>query len=148
MEDERSGEREDFEDPDPGVDPGSDAKRGEPVEDASTTTDEEELWGMLCHIAAFAGLVIPFGNIVGPLVIWLIKKDEMPFVDEHGKEAVNFNITVAIVLVFCFILTFLFIGILLLPILGIVFLIFTIIAAVKASNGESYEYPVSIPFVS
>lgn len=118
---------------------------------APTTTDEvpsdQRTFAMLCHIAALAGYVIPFGNIVGPLVMWLIKKAEMPFVDEQGKEALNFQITVSIALIVCIILMFVIIGIFLLPIVGIGSLVLMIIAAVKANGGEHYRYPLTIRFI-
>ena len=53
---------------------------------------DEKTWAMLCHLSAVAGFVIPFGSILGPLVVWLIKKDEMPIVDLHGKKSLNFQI--------------------------------------------------------
>ena len=96
---------------------------------------------MLCHLLAI------FTTFLGPLIIWMIKKDESPFVDRHGKEALNFQLTVLIALVASGILSFLCIGFLLMPIIWTVDLIFCIIAAVKASQGEEYRYPISIRFV-
>ena len=52
----------------------------------SDVTQEEKTWGMIAHLSALAGFVIPFGNLIGPLIVWLIKKDTMPFVDDQGKE--------------------------------------------------------------
>jgi uncharacterized protein len=122
-----------------------------PNVNAEPTSDEpnaeEKQWAMFAHLAAFAGFVIPFGNILGPLVVWLIKKDTMPFVDEQGKESLNFQITIAIAGVICVILMFVLIGILLAFALGICFLIFTIIAAVAANKGESYRYPFVIRLI-
>ena len=103
---------------------------------------------MFAHLAALIGFVIPFGSFIGPLVVWQMKKAEMPFVDEQGKEALNFQITVAIALVVCFVLSFILIGLLLLPIVGIGALIFTIVAALKANAGEAYRYPISWRLVS
>ena len=56
---------------------------------------EERSLGLACHLLAFVGMVFPFGNILGPLVIWLVKKDDSAFVDDQGKEALNFNITIS-----------------------------------------------------
>src|ERR1035438_7123864 len=85
---------------------------------------QARMWNMLCHLSALAGFVIPFGNILGPLIIWQIKKNEFPSVDIHGKAALNFQITVIIaVFVGAFaatILSFIHIGFLLFP---LVFLI-------------------------
>jgi len=109
---------------------------------------------MLCHLSALAGFVIPFGHILGPLIVWQIKKNEFPSVDIHGKAALNFQITVTIaVFVGGFaaaILAFIGIGFLLFPLvmlLGLAGLILAIIAGIKASNGEEYKYPCTIEFV-
>ena len=106
---------------------------------------EEQNWAMYCHLAALAGFVVPFGNVLGPLVVWLIKKDTMPLVDQHGKEALNFQITVSIAILVCIPLVFVIIGIPLLFAIGLAALILTIMAAVKVSNGEfDYKYPLTI----
>ena len=109
---------------------------------------DERMWAMFCHLASLAGLVgIPFGNVIGPLVVWLIKKNEMPAVDRQGKESLNFQITLAICIVICIPLMFIFIGILLLPAVGIYGLIMVIIASIKTNKGEDYRYPISIRFI-
>lgn len=100
---------------------------------------------MFCHLAALVGFVVPFGNIVGPLVVWLIKRGEMPLVDTHGKEALNFQITVTIAFLICVPLMFVLIGIPLMIAVGLAALILTIMAAVKISNGNlDYQYPFAI----
>jgi len=106
-------------------------------------------WGMLCHIAAFAGFIIPLvGNIVGPLVIWLIKKEEHPFIDDQGKESLNFQITISIGGLVASILTCLAgLGIILGIAIFVFYVVFVIIAAIKASNGEQYRYPVTLRLV-
>ncbi len=105
-------------------------------------SEEEKKWAMICHLAALAGFVIPFGNLLGPLVVWLIKKDTMPLVDRHGKESLNFQITVAIAAVIAATLIIVLIGFVLLPIVAIAALVLTIMASVKVSNGElDYKYP-------
>jgi uncharacterized Tic20 family protein len=122
---------------------------------AELSEKDARTWGMLCHLGALAGLVgIPFGNIVGPLVVWLIKRNESAFVDDQGKESLNFQISVTIytlpLMVLGIILTIVFcIGIILIIAaagIGIAALVFTILAAVKASNGEAYRYPCTIRF--
>ena len=70
--------------------------------------EEEKTWGMLCHLLALTGLVIPIGVIVGPLIMWLVKKDESEFVDYHGKESLNFQITMMIGVVIGFITSIIF----------------------------------------
>ncbi|MBL4576578.1 MAG: DUF4870 domain-containing protein [Opitutaceae bacterium] len=103
---------------------------------------------MLCHLTAFACFIIPgVGMILGPLVIWLIKKNEMPFVDDQGKEALNFNITVLNASFVSFLLLAIGIGIILLPVVGIFWLIFTIIASMKANEGVYYRYPVTLRII-
>lgn len=108
----------------------------------------DRTWDILCHISALAGFVIPFGNVFGPLVVWLIKRDQMPSVNEHGKEALNFQISVAIYAIIAWLTVFILIGFILLPAVIIGFLVLTIIATVKASNGEFYRYPFTIRFIS
>ena len=110
---------------------------------------DDKLWAMLCHLSALASyLGVPFGNILGPLVIWLIKKDESAFVDVNGKKALNFQISLMIYGLAATPLICLgpviFIVIIPLMIIG---LIFPIVAAVKANNGEEYNYPISIQFI-
>lgn len=112
-------------------------------------------WNMLCHLSALAGLVgIPFGNILGPLIVWQIKKNEFPSVTLHGKAALNFQITVTLAVFLSaaagFALSFFCVGYLLIPVamvFAILGLVFAIIAAVKANNGEAYQYPYTIEFV-
>ena len=106
------------------------------------------MWGMLAHLSAFAGLVIPFiGHVLGPLVIWLIKRETMPFVNDQGKEALNFQITVTIAFAVAGVLVLAFIGILLLPLIAIADIIMTIIAAVKANEGVVYRYPLTLRLI-
>ena len=109
---------------------------------------------MLCHLSALAGLIVPFGNILGPLLIWLIKKNEIPSTDAHGKASLNFQITVMIAVfvgaIVAVILSFICVGFLLIPIvvlIGLAGLVFAIIAGVKANNGEEYKYPFSLNLI-
>jgi uncharacterized Tic20 family protein len=111
-------------------------------------TQEQKTWGMVAHLSALVGFVIPFGNVLGPLVVWLIKKDTMPFVDDQGKEALNFNIAVAIVvaglMVVGTVLLVVLVGFLFYiaaAIVGVAALVFMVIAGIKANEGVSYRYP-------
>ncbi|WP_263145994.1 DUF4870 domain-containing protein [Pseudomonas sp. RIT-PI-AD] len=104
-------------------------------------SQEARQWAMFCHFAAFLGLVFPFGNLLGPLIVWQLKKDLDPFVDEQGKEALNFQISVALAALVCFVLMLVVIGFLLLSLLGIGALVLTIIAGIKANEGRAYRYP-------
>ena len=109
---------------------------------------EVRQWAMLCHFAAFLGLVFPFGSLLGPLILWQFKKDMDPLVDDQGKEALNFQITVFIAIVISWVLAFVLIGLLLLPLVGLAALIFSIIGGVKANNGEKYRYPFALRLIS
>jgi len=111
-------------------------------------------WNMLCHLSALAGFIIPFGNILGPLLVWQIKKNEIPSTNVHGKAALNFQITVVIALLagmaVAILLSFFCVGFLLIPVvmlIGLAGLIFAIIAGIKANNGEDYKYPFSLELV-
>lgn len=108
---------------------------------------DERTWGTLCHLSALAGFVVPFGNVLGPLVVWIMKKAEYALVDREGKKVLNFQITVSIVGIILLPLCFILIGIPLVLLLGLASLVLTIIAAVRTSNGEEYNYPVSIKFI-
>jgi len=120
-------------------------EQAQPVEQSDK---DARLWATLCHLAALAGFIgIPLGWVLGPLIIWLIKRNDFAFVDRHGKEALNFQISMTIYGFVCFLLVFVLIGIPLLLAAGILDIVFTIVAAVKANNGEDYRYPLSIRFI-
>lgn len=110
------------------------------------TTDEKN-WGMYCHLAGFAGLIIPFGNVVGPLIIWMIKKDEYPHVDQEGKESLNFQITIAIAAMVAGALSVVLIGIPLLIAIVIFALVFMIKAIMETNEGRSYRYPYNLRLI-
>ena len=110
-------------------------------------TRDQNMWAMLCHLSALAGFIIPLGNVIGPLVIWMIKKDVYPLVDDQGKEALNFQISMTIYYVISGILILILIGIPLLIGLALFSLVVTIIAMVKASDGVAYRYPLSIRMI-
>src|ERR1700722_11705272 len=101
--------------------------------DPMSTTADERTWGMLAHLSAFSCFLIPpLGVVVGPLIVWLIKRDQSAFVADQGKEALNFNLSVFLALIACGVLVFVFIGILLGVALFIFWMTMTIIAAIKA----------------
>jgi len=104
-------------------------------------------WAMLCHVGAFAGYIIPFGHIIAPLVIWLIKKDESPFVDDQGKESLNFQISISIYAIIAALLTLVVIGAVLLIAVVIFDVIMVIIAAVRSNSGERYRYPLCMRLI-
>lgn len=117
------------------------------MEDVNSSDKDERLWGMLCHLISFSGYIIPFGSVLGPLIIWLIKKDEMPFVNDQGKESLNFQLTMLIAVIVSAILMFVVIGFLLLGVLIIYQIIVVIMASIKANEGVRYRYPYTIRFI-
>ena len=111
---------------------------------------DDRLWAVLAHLSGVVGALasinlLPF---LGPLVIWLVKKDEIPFVDENGKESLNFQISMTIYAIFSAVLCLVVIGFLLLLILFIFDLVLVIIASVEASKGKSYRYPLTIRLIN
>lgn len=109
---------------------------------------DERLWGMLCHLLALTLFIgIPFGHILGPLVVWLIKKEQYPFVNEQGKESLNFQISMTIYAAIAGILAFILVGIPLLIAIAVVDIVLVIIASIAANEGRSYQYPLTMRFV-
>jgi len=116
---------------------------------AAMNEKDARTWAMLCHLGGFGVYVVPtIGHLLAPLILWLIKKDESPFVDDQGKESLNFQISLTIYAVIAALLIPLFgLGVVLLIALGIFDVIIIIIAAVKANDGERYRYPLCIRFI-
>ena len=113
----------------------------------SLQTPEQKQMGLIMHLSQLANLILfPIGIIV-PIVIWQTQKEKMPALDAHGKMVTNFMISMTIYFIVSFILAFVLIGFLLLPIVGIIGIIFPIIGGVKANNGELWEYPLTIKFL-
>lgn len=110
-------------------------------------TEEERTYAMFCHLGALSGFVAPFGNIIVPLILWLTKRESSPFVDMHGKEALNFQISLLIYSLISAVLILVLVGIFLLAGLCIFGLVIVIIAGVKAKSGESFRYPLTIRFI-
>lgn len=110
-----------------------------------TPDKDARTWAMICHLSAFGAFVLPFfGNIIIPAVIWLLKRESHPFIDDQGKEVLNFQITLTILVFVAALLCLVFIGFLLLPALGIYGVIMTIIGAVRANDGVTYRYPFTL----
>lgn len=114
---------------------------------------EERTWALLGHLSAFSAFITGIGCILGPLIVWLIKRDTLPFAGDQAKEALNFNITVALAFLALTVLTFITFGIgliLTFPVglaLFVAWIVFTIIAAINANNGERYRYPLTLRLV-
>ncbi|MEO5625919.1 MAG: DUF4870 domain-containing protein [Dokdonella sp.] len=119
----------------------------------TTQTSEERTWAMIGHLSAFSAFVTGIGCVAGPLIVWLIKRDTLPFAADQAKEALNFNITALIACAALWIITIgtFFIGALLtVPaglLLCVAWIVFTIIAAVKANEGVAYRYPFTLRLV-
>ncbi|QEY59866.1 DUF4870 domain-containing protein [Pseudomonas sp. C27(2019)] len=122
-------------------------KHGSVTPEQPQLSQEAKLWAMVTHFAAFAAFLIPFGNIIGPVVAWQLKKDFHPFVAQNGKEAVNFQITIGIAAFIGIMLIFVGIGVFVLPVLGVYWIAMTIIGGVKANNGVAYRYPMTLRFI-
>ncbi len=115
---------------------------------STTPTQDERTWGLIAHLSAFAFFVFPLaGNILGPLIVWLARRESSAFVEAEAKEALNFNISVSLAGVVCGMLTFALIGIPLGVIVFLGWLVLTIVAAVKASEGVGYRYPLTLRLV-
>jgi len=111
---------------------------------------DARMWGMICHLAGLGGLIpiVPIiGSVIGPLIVWQIKKEEFNFVADQGKEAVNFQISILMYAIVSGLLCFACVGFVLLPAVYIFDLIFLLIAAVKANDGEHYRYPLTFRFI-
>ena len=105
-------------------------------------------WSAFCHASALLGVVLHFpGHVLPPLILWLIKRDESPEIDAHGKEAVNFQISMLIYNVVAAFFCLVLIGFFFLAVLWVLNAVFVIIAAIKASDGEFYRYPMTIRFI-
>jgi uncharacterized Tic20 family protein len=114
----------------------------------ASSEKQAHTWGMLCHLTSLSAYVgIPFGHIVGPLVIWLIKKDELSFVDDQGKESLNFEISMSLYGIISGLLCFVLIGFVLIVALLVTHVVLVILATVKASAGERYRYPLTIRLI-
>jgi uncharacterized Tic20 family protein len=130
---------------------------------ASTTASgypaDHRQWAMFAHLSALVGGILTagwagsIGCFIGPLIIWMAKKDSMPFVDDQGKEALNFNITVGIAFLALLLLSIMTLGIGLIiaipawVIIGIAWLVLTIIAGIKANEGVAYRYPLTLRLI-
>jgi uncharacterized Tic20 family protein len=116
---------------------------------STTPSKEERNWATLAHPSALLVIPIPgIGGVIGTLVMWLIRKDDMNFAADQAKEALNFQITVFLAAIVAGILCLILIGFVLLAIIGLIDLILIIVAAVKASEGVAYRYPFNLRLIS
>lgn len=108
---------------------------------------ELRLWATILHLSLLAGLIVPLAGLVVPVVIYLVKKDDLPGLKAHAYVVFNWIISLVIYAVICLILVILIIGLFLFWILGLLALIFPIIGAIKANDGEVWQYPLAIRFL-
>lgn len=111
------------------------------------TGKQERMWAMFCHLGAYAGYILPFGHVIAPLIIWLIKKNDFPLVEDQGKESLNFQISITIYALVAALLTLKLIGFVVMFALAIFAIVMVVIAAIKANNGERYRYPLTIRLI-
>ena len=119
----------------------------QPQQKENQPTKDEKTWAMLCHFSSFSGLIFPFGNFLAPLIIWLIKKEEMPFVEDQGKEVLNFQISMTIYLLISGMLCIILIGIPIIIRLVIFCFIIAIIVAISENDGKSYRYSINLRLI-
>lgn len=117
------------------------------MEDYGVLSEKERNWSMICHLSAFASYFFPFGGVIGPLICWLSKRDESVWINLNGRNALNFNLSILLYSVLAIPLCFIIIGIPIIMALATIKIICIIIASVKASKGQLFKYPLSIPFI-
>ncbi len=117
------------------------------MEENRVLSETERNWSMLCHLSAFAGFFFPFGGVIGPLICWLSRRDESSWVNVNGKASLNFQLSMLLYMVLAIPLCFIIIGIPIIILLGILKVVFIIIASIKAPKGELFRYPLVIPFI-
>ena len=114
----------------------------------STSSSDVRMWNVLCHATALAGFFVPWaGHILGPLIVWLAKRNDSPEIDQHGKESLNFQISMLIYNVIAGVLCLVLIGFVILAILHILNLVLVFIASIQASEGKFYRYPLAIRLI-
>jgi uncharacterized Tic20 family protein len=111
-------------------------------------TPEERSWGLLAHLSGLIAYLLGGLTFLGPLIVWLIKKEQSPFIADQAKEALNFQITVAIALLISAVSIFVCVGFILVPVVIIGSIIYSIIAAMEANKGVYYRYPYTVRFIS
>ena len=119
----------------------------EPVQPADPLEQQTRLWGLILHLSLYAGYVVPLAGLVAPVIIWQLKKGQLPGLDAHGKVVVNWILSAILYTVAGLILMVVGIGFLVLFALAICSVVFPIVGAIKAHNGELWRYPLSIRFL-
>jgi uncharacterized Tic20 family protein len=114
----------------------------------SVTVSNVRTWNILCHASALLGVFFHFpGHLIGPLIVWLAKRDDSPEIDAHGKESLNFQISMLIYNVIAAVFCIVLIGFFFLAVLWVLNAVFVIVASIQASDGKFYRYPMTIRFI-
>jgi len=108
---------------------------------------QTRIWAMLLHFSIFLGYIVPVAGLVAPILIWQIKKHELPGIEVHGRNVLNFIISMLFYSIIAILLCFFMIGFALLPILGLIGIVFPIIGGIKANDGIAWSYPMMIKFI-
>src|SRR3982074_361300 len=117
--------------------------------ETSTSSPNVRTWNVLCHATALAGFFVPWaGHILGPLIVWLAKRADSAEIDAHGKESLNFQISMLIYNVIAAVFCLVLIGFVFLAVLWVLNTVFVIVASIQASDGKFYRYPITIRFIS
>src|SRR6516165_8586351 len=119
-----------------------------PVPTPAPTLTSVRSWCALCHASALLGVIFHFpGHLLGPLIVWLAKRDDSPEIDAHGKESLNFQISMLIYNVIAAIFCLVLIGFAFLAVLWVLNAVLVIVASIQASDGKFYRYPMTIRFI-
>lgn len=119
-----------------------------PEKPSASPTADDRTWGMLAHLSSLIAMAVGGMSFLGPLIVWLVKKDQSPFVADQAKEALNFQIACFIATLICVALAIVIVGFLLMPIVIVGNIVFTIIAAMEANKGVAYRYPYTIRLIN
>ncbi len=114
---------------------------------AADSTVEARRLAVFCHLAGFAGFIIPFGGVIGPLAMWIANRESHPFVDQQGREALNFQLSLLVYMLLSFALVLILIGLLMIPLLFVFQICMMVIAAVRVSDGQDFRYPLTLRFI-
>jgi uncharacterized Tic20 family protein len=108
---------------------------------------DARMWAMLAHLFGFAGFLFPFANIICPLIIWMVKREQFAFVDDQAKEALNFQISLTIYAILAGLSIFVLVGIVLLPVVLVFGIVCKILGCIRAHQGIAWRYPLTIRFI-
>ncbi len=111
-------------------------------------TENDRLWATFLHLSGLAGFILPTASIIAPLILWLMKRKTSPFIDDHGREAINFQISIIIYAIIAAVLMTVCVGFVLVPMVLLLQIIASIVMAVRANGGEYVRYPATIRFIS